>query len=91
MSSTTRSRFGEARRRGRSCSIRRRQGRRQQGARLRRGPQVVVDDIEAARDELVGGGLDVGEVQGFPGGRFVFFKDPDGNSWAVQQIPDYGG
>jgi predicted enzyme related to lactoylglutathione lyase len=55
------------------------------------GLQLVVDDIEAARDELTGRGLDVGEIQDFPWGRFVFFTDPDGNGWAVQQIPEYGG
>ena len=52
------------------------------------GLQLVVDDIEAARDALAGGGVEVGEVQDFPWGRFVFFSDPDGNGWAVQQIPD---
>jgi predicted enzyme related to lactoylglutathione lyase len=50
------------------------------------GLQVVVDDIEAARAALVEGGVDVTEVQDFPWGRFVFFSDPDGNGWAVQQI-----
>jgi predicted enzyme related to lactoylglutathione lyase len=49
--------------------------------------QLVVSDIHAARDELVGRGLEVGEVQDFPWGSFVFFEDPDGNSWSVQQIP----
>ena len=53
------------------------------------GLQMVVADIEAARAELVGRGMEVGEVQVFPWGRFVFFSDPDGNGWAVQQIPDY--
>ncbi len=51
------------------------------------GLQLVVDDIEAARAELAGRGVDVGDVQDFPWGRFVFFADPDGNGWAVQQIP----
>jgi predicted enzyme related to lactoylglutathione lyase len=51
------------------------------------GLQLVVADIEAARAELAGRGVDVGEVQDFPWGRFVFFSDPDGNGWAVQQIP----
>jgi predicted enzyme related to lactoylglutathione lyase len=51
------------------------------------GLQVVVEDIEAARAALVEGGVDVSEVQDFPWGRFVFFSDPDGNGWAVQQIP----
>lgn len=52
------------------------------------GLQLVVDDIQAAREELAGRGVDVSEVQDFPWGRFVFFSDPDGNGWAVQQIPD---
>jgi predicted enzyme related to lactoylglutathione lyase len=51
------------------------------------GLQLVVSDIEAARAQLIDGGVDVGEVQDFPWGRFVFFKDPDGNGWAVQAIP----
>ncbi len=50
------------------------------------GLQVVVEDIEAARAALVEGGVDVSEVQDFPWGRFVFFSDPDGNGWAVQQL-----
>jgi len=48
--------------------------------------QLVVEDIEVARDQLAGGGVDVSEVQDFPWGRFVFFSDPDGNGWAVQEI-----
>jgi predicted enzyme related to lactoylglutathione lyase len=51
-----------------------------------RGLQMVVSDIDAARAQLVDGGVDVSEVQDFPWGRFVFFADPDGNRWAVQQI-----
>jgi predicted enzyme related to lactoylglutathione lyase len=54
------------------------------------GLQLVVDDIEAARNELAGRGVEVSAIQDFPWGRFVFFSDPDGNRWAVQQIPDYG-
>lgn len=50
------------------------------------GLQLVVADIETAREELTGRGLEVGEVQDFPWGRFLFFADPDGNRWAVQQI-----
>jgi len=48
--------------------------------------QVVVDDAEAVHAELAGRGVDVSAVQDFPWGRFVFFKDPDGNGWAVQEI-----
>jgi catechol 2,3-dioxygenase-like lactoylglutathione lyase family enzyme len=50
------------------------------------GLQLVVADIEAARADLSGRGVDVGEVQDFPWGRFLFFKDPDGNGWSVQEI-----
>jgi predicted enzyme related to lactoylglutathione lyase len=52
-----------------------------------KGLQLVVPDINAARAELVGRGVEVGEVQEFPWGSFVFFSDPDGNAWAVQQLP----
>ena len=47
----------------------------------------MVADIEAAKAELAQRGLDVGDIQDFPWGRFVFFADPDGNRWAVQEIP----
>jgi catechol 2,3-dioxygenase-like lactoylglutathione lyase family enzyme len=49
--------------------------------------QLVVADIETARDELRSRGVDVSEVQTFDWGSFVFFADPDGNRWAVQQLP----
>jgi predicted enzyme related to lactoylglutathione lyase len=51
------------------------------------GLQMVVSDADAARAHLVQRGVDATEVQDFPWGRFVFFADPDGNRWAVQQIP----
>jgi predicted enzyme related to lactoylglutathione lyase len=54
------------------------------------GLQMVVADIRAARAELVSRGVAVSEVQEFPWGAFVFFSDPDGNGWAVQQIPPRG-
>jgi predicted enzyme related to lactoylglutathione lyase len=50
------------------------------------GLQLVVSDVEAARSELVGRGVEVSDVQDYPWGRFVFFSDPDGNGWAVQEI-----
>jgi catechol 2,3-dioxygenase-like lactoylglutathione lyase family enzyme len=63
-----------------------------------KGLQLVVSDIEAARAELVSRGVEVSSIQHFedgvqkegPGGdwnSFIFFSDPDGNSWAVQQRP----
>lgn len=56
-----------------------------------RGPQLVVQDLDAAREELVARGLDITEVQqlgpeGTPGSRFAFFTDPDGNGWSVQEL-----
>ena len=50
------------------------------------GLQMVVPDIEAAHDELVKRGAEVSEIQELAWGRFVFFADPDGNKWAVQQL-----
>jgi predicted enzyme related to lactoylglutathione lyase len=52
-----------------------------------RSLQLVVKDADAARAELVGRGVDASEVQDYPWGRFTFFSDPDGNSWAVQELP----
>jgi catechol 2,3-dioxygenase-like lactoylglutathione lyase family enzyme len=49
--------------------------------------QIVVSDIQAARAELIARGVEASDVQEFPWGSFVFFSDPDGNRWAVQQLP----
>ena len=54
------------------------------------GLQVVVEDVEAAREELAGRGIEVSEIQDFAWGSFVFFSDPDGNQWAVQQVQPRG-
>jgi catechol 2,3-dioxygenase-like lactoylglutathione lyase family enzyme len=54
------------------------------------GLQVVVSDVAAARAELIGRGVDVSDVQQFPWGSFVFFSDPDGNGWALQELVDPG-
>ena len=51
-----------------------------------KGLMLVVDDIRAAPDQLAAGGVDVSEVQQLPWGDFVYFSDPDGNSWAVQDL-----
>ena len=50
------------------------------------GLQLVVSDADAARAHLLERGVEAGAVQEFPWGRFVFFNDPDGNGWAVQEI-----
>ena len=56
-----------------------------------KGVQLVVQDIDAAREALAGRGVPVGAVQqlgpeGSPGSRYAFFEDPDGNLWAVQEF-----
>jgi predicted enzyme related to lactoylglutathione lyase len=54
------------------------------------GLQMTVPDVQAAHAELVQRGVEVSDVEHLPWGSFVFFKDPDGNKWAVQQIPPRG-
>jgi predicted enzyme related to lactoylglutathione lyase len=55
-----------------------------------RGLQMTVADIEAVHAELVGRGTEVSDIQDLDWGRFVFFTDPDGNKWALQQLPHRG-
>jgi catechol 2,3-dioxygenase-like lactoylglutathione lyase family enzyme len=71
---------------GSACSIALTTGAHQMQPGIFEGLQVVVDDADAAHAELQESGVEVGEVQEFPWGRFVFFEDPDGNGWSVQQI-----
>jgi catechol 2,3-dioxygenase-like lactoylglutathione lyase family enzyme len=52
-----------------------------------KGVQIVVDDAAAAREQLIGRGVQASEVDEQPWGSFVYFADPDGNTWALQQIP----
>ena len=51
-----------------------------------RGLQLVVESADTAHAELSGRGVEVSDIQEFPWGRFVFFSDPDGNAWAIQEI-----
>ena len=51
------------------------------------GLQLVVADIEQARADLVARGVAASAIEDMPWGRFIFFSDPDGNRWSVQQIP----
>ncbi|HEU4737598.1 MAG TPA: glyoxalase superfamily protein [Solirubrobacterales bacterium] len=71
---------------GSACSIALTTGAHQMPPGSVSGLQLVVEDADAARAELLERGVEVGEVQDFPWGRFVFFADPDGNGWAVQEI-----
>jgi catechol 2,3-dioxygenase-like lactoylglutathione lyase family enzyme len=52
-----------------------------------RGLMMVIDDADAARAELAGRGVPVSDVDEQEWGRFVYFSDPDGNTWALQQLP----
>ena len=52
-----------------------------------KGLQIVVSDIHAAHAHLLDRGIDVGEVAVLPWGSFVYLSDPDGNSWAIQELP----
>ena len=52
-----------------------------------KGLQVVVDDVEAVRQELARRGVEASDVEVHPWGSFTYFSDPDGNTWSVQQIP----
>jgi catechol 2,3-dioxygenase-like lactoylglutathione lyase family enzyme len=51
------------------------------------GLQMVVSDIHEVRDELVKRGAGVSEIEVMPWGSFIFFSDPDGNKWSIQQLP----
>jgi len=72
---------------GSNCSIAIGKGLSDMEPGMQRGLQLVVEDINAARAELAERGVEVSEVDEFPWGSFVFFSDPDGNGWSVQQIP----
>ena len=71
---------------GSACSIAFGKGLSQKEPGSLEGLQVVVSDIEEARATLADGGVEVSDVHDFPWGRFVYFSDPDGNGWALQQI-----
>jgi predicted enzyme related to lactoylglutathione lyase len=72
---------------GSACSISIGQGITEAAPGSVEGMQLVVPDVEVARAELARRDVEVSEVQEFPWGRFVFFADPDGNRWAVQELP----
>ena len=75
---------------GSACSIAIGSGLTEMAPGSMKGLQMVVSDVAALREELIGRGAEVSEVQDFPWGRFAFFSDPDGNTWALQQIQRQG-
>lgn len=72
---------------GSACSIAFGEGINDMEPGSQRGIQVVVDDVDAIRANLVANGVVVTEVDDLAWGRFVFFADPDGNAWTLQQLP----
>jgi predicted enzyme related to lactoylglutathione lyase len=75
---------------GSACSIALTSGVHQMAPGSLEGLQLVVDDADSARQELLDRGVETGDVQEFPWGRFVYFSDPDGNAWSLQQLPPRG-
>ncbi|WP_352448416.1 MULTISPECIES: VOC family protein [unclassified Mesorhizobium] len=63
------------------------QGPRRQPPGIHKGLQLVVPDIDEAHRYLAAQGIEVSDIKDFPWGRFVFFEDPDDNTWSVQQLP----
>ena len=72
---------------GSACSIVMGEGMTEMAPGSQQGLQVVVTDIEEAYRELRGRGVETTEIDDQPWGRFIHFRDPDGNSWSVQEIP----
>ncbi|HEX3963928.1 MAG TPA: VOC family protein [Trebonia sp.] len=72
---------------GSACSIVMGTGITEMPAGSQKGLQVVVADVETARDELIARGVAASEVDVQPWGSFVTFSDPDGNTWSLQQLP----
>lgn len=72
---------------GSSCSVVFGIGISSQDAAPVHGIHLVVDDLSAARNELLAKGVEVSDISDMGGGiRYAYFSDPDGNSWALQQI-----
>jgi catechol 2,3-dioxygenase-like lactoylglutathione lyase family enzyme len=74
---------------GSACSISIGQGLTDAAPGSVKGMQMVVADAQAAHDELAARGVPVSDVDSQPWGEFVYFSDPDGNGWALQQLPDW--
>jgi catechol 2,3-dioxygenase-like lactoylglutathione lyase family enzyme len=72
---------------GSACSVAFGQGITDLEPGAQRGVMMVVADVKAARDQLLAAGVDASEVDVQPWGSFVRFADPDGNTWALQELP----
>ena len=72
---------------GSACSIYLGTGLTEMAPGSQKGLQVVVEDVAAVREELMSRGVETGEVDVQAWGSFIYFRDPDGNTWSVQQLP----
>jgi predicted enzyme related to lactoylglutathione lyase len=72
---------------GSACSIVIGTGVTQMAPGSQKGLQVVVEDVEAVRQALTLRGVETSAVEVLPWGSFIYFSDPDGNTWSVQQVP----
>jgi catechol 2,3-dioxygenase-like lactoylglutathione lyase family enzyme len=72
---------------GSACSVVMGTGITQMPPGSQKGVQIVVGDVEAARKQLVERGVEASDVDVQPWGKFVFFSDPDGNTWSLQELP----
>lgn len=74
---------------GSACSICIGEGLTEMTPGSQKGLQMVIENADAAHDELASRGVEVSDVEDMDWGRFVYFSDPDGNTWALQELPDY--
>lgn len=74
---------------GSACSVVMGTGITQMPPGSQKGVQIVVEDAAAARQQLISRGVEASEVDEQPWGLFVYFADPDGNTWALQQPPSW--
>lgn len=75
---------------GSACSVVLGKGITEMAVGSQKGLQVVVPDADEARAHLLANGVEASDVDEQQWGRFVYFADPDGNTWSLQQLPDYG-
>jgi len=73
---------------GSACSIVKGLGITEMAPGSQKGLQMVIEDAEALKNELRGRGVETSDVQIMEWGSFVFFSDPDGNTWSLQQLPE---
>ena len=72
---------------GSACSVAMGAGLTQMAPGTQQGVMMVVEDVKAAREQLIGKGVHASEIDVQPWGSFVTFADPDGNRWTLQELP----